>query len=119
MYLLQPYSIPATTIIFLTFLTDLAEAFGRKCCGGSVNVNHAVLWPSLIGGLVASCLLCYCCVVLDEKLCGHVEGGGCCFGDRDVERGQSSVPRSEYLAMQRRMNRLEQEVNTLRRTEEV
>ena len=92
------------TLFLLTFLTDMAKAEfkGRP-------VNHAVLWPGLIGGLFGTCLLLCCLQQFCEKCCGLT-----C----DKEE-QDSVPRSEYLAMQKRMEKLEQEVHTMKGKEEV
>merc|ERR1711872_498438 len=83
---------------------------------------HLVVFP-IFGGFILAC----CCISWMKS---------CCCGDDDIEEqkntdenllppsyeehraGDNSVPRSEYMAMQRRLEQLEQEVNTLKRREE-
>merc|ERR1712025_1338189 len=96
MTLLQPRYMTGYTPFLLFFLADMAKAeFSRP-------VNHAVVWPCLIGGvfggLLLMCCLSWCLSEFCEKCCGVT-----CDGDE-----QGSVPRSEYLAMQKRMEKLEQ-----------
>merc|ERR1711982_152158 len=100
MTLLQPCYMTGYTLFLLIFLADVAKALpwhGRP-------VNHAVVWPILIGGVFGGflllCCLSWCLHEFCEKCCGVT-----C--DRDE---QGSVPSSEYLAMQKRMEKLEQKV---------
>ena len=109
MCLLQPHYMTTHTLIFLAFLTDLAKT--EEVWQGR-PINHAVLWPCVILGLCPGlCVLGYCCHLVDKYCCGGT--------DEESGVGQDSVPRSEYLAMQRRVEKLEQEVHSKNRKEEV
>merc|ERR1711982_196 len=91
MTLLQPCYMTGYTPFLLIFLAE----FSRP-------VNHAVLWPCLIGGVFGGFLLLCCLSWCLSEFCEK-----CCGVTCDIDE-QGSVPRSGYLAMQKRMEKLEQ-----------
>ena len=90
-----------TSVVVLLVTVGLADA---SCAGGWLDINWDVVLPILIAVIALSCIICYWCVRY--------------FGFPSACRGADTVPRSEYIALQKRLEKLEQQVNTRQKIEE-
>ena len=102
----------------LVLLTTLGLVEARGISGPSW------LWPAFIGGFVVLVILACCCIKIEKMLFGGEQEGEQKTTEEnllppsyDEHCASDSVPRSEYMAMQRRLEQLEQKVTTMQDSE--
>ena len=115
-------------VLLVTF--GLADARGRggggmRAAGGGLGFDWGVAFPIVISVIALSCI---CCCWCNRSLgLGSGEDSDCeeCSKKNTEETifnpekcGSDTVHRSEYIALQKRLEKLEQQVNTRQRIEE-
>ena len=110
-------------VAVLSHLLVLLTTVGLVECYGKTG-GPSWLTPALIGGFVVLVLLACCCIKIEKMLFGGEQEGEQKTTEENLlppsyaeHCGSGSVPRSEYVAMQRRLEQLEQKVTTMQDSE--